>query len=260
MTIARDIQSLNPSGVNSTAGENLYVEDGYVESGYFYTIPSSYSGIVEFFVLDLTTLGGGTYRFHAGTNEIYLPVVWQGHTYNPLPIEASGFDLNSGGSLPRPSIKVANVTGVLGSLVNSLDDLINAKITRKRTMVKYLDSANFYSGNPTADPNQYYPDDVYFVNRKVSENKVFIEFELASIMDVQGVSLPRRQVIQNTCSWGYRSPECGYAGGAVADARDQTTGDLAVDACSKRLTGCKLRFGQYAELPFGAFIGAGLLS
>lgn len=216
--------------------------------------------IIEFFVLDLAILGGSVYRFHAGTNEIYSPVVWQGNTYSPMPIEASGFEVTGSGSLPRPNLKVANITGVLGTLVRSLDDLIGAKVTRKRTMKRYLDAVNFSAGNPVEDPNQYYPDEVFFINRKVSENKVFIEFELASALDVQGIKLPRRQVIQNMCSWVYRSSECGYAGGAVANINDIPTSDINQDACGKRLGSCKMRFGQYAELPIGSYPGAGLLA
>lgn len=217
--------------------------------------------LVEMFVVDLTSIGDSVYRFHAGTNELKAAVVWQGNTYSPLPIMASGFEVNGQGTLPRPSIKVANITGVMGTLVNSLDDLIGGKVTRKRTMVKYLDAVNFTGGvNATADPNQYFPDEVYFINRKVSENKVFIEFELSSAMDVQGIMLPRRQVIQNTCAWVYRSAECSYAGGAVADINDNPTTVLANDVCGKRLVSCKARFGAYAQLPFGAFAGAGLIS
>jgi lambda family phage minor tail protein L len=71
--------------------------------------------------------------------------------------------------------------------------------------------------------------------------------------------LPRRQVVQNVCAWRYRSAECGYTGGAVADINDQPTTDPARDQCGKRLASCKLRFGQYAELPFGGFPAAGLI-
>lgn len=263
MTVQADVQLLNPSGSNQTLDSGIYVDADYYIIVPEYTrdnVVSSYSGIVEFFVLDLSSIGGSVYRFHAGTNETYSPVTWQGYVYSPMPIEASGFEITGSGSLPRPNLKVANITGVLGALVKSLDDLVGAKITRKRTMVKYLDVINFYAGNPSADPNQYYPDEVWFVNRKVSENKIFIEFELSSAIDVQGVRLPRRQVIQNTCAWIYRSSECSYAGGAVADILDQPTNSLALDACSKKLSGCKLRFGDYAELPYGAFVGAGLLA
>ncbi len=109
--------------------------------------------------------------------------------------------------------------------------------------------------NPTADPNQYLSRDVWVVDRKSSENRVFIEFELAAPIDVAGVMLPRRQVVANVCAWRYRSAECGYAGGPVADRDDNPTNNPALDACGKRLASCKLRFGQTGVLPYGGFPG-----
>lgn len=108
---------------------------------------------------------------------------------------------------------------------------------------------------PTADPNQYLSRDVWVVDRKSSENRVFIEFELAAPIDVAGVMLPRRQVVANVCAWRYRSAECGYAGGPVADRDDNPTNNPALDACGKRLASCKLRFGQTGVLPYGGFPG-----
>lgn len=116
---------------------------------------------------------------------------------------------------------------------------------------------NAYNG--TADPNQYLDREIWFIDRKSAENKVFVEFELSAAFDVAGVLLPRRQCIQNVCTWAYRSAECGYTGGPVADRNDEPVTDLADDVCGKRLSSCRLRFGQYAPLPFGGFPGAGLV-
>lgn len=216
--------------------------------------------LVELFVLDATALGGTVTRFHSGLNELKSSVVWNGATYTPFPIEASGFELSGRGTLPQPKIRVANVTGLISALCIELDDLVGATLTRKRTLVKYLDAVNFTGGiNPTADPTQGFADEVWTVNRKAEENKVFVEFELAAAFDVAGIKLPRRQVVANVCPWVYRSAECGYAGGAVADINDAATAVLASDQCGKRLASCKLRFGAFAELPFGGFPGAGLI-
>jgi len=216
--------------------------------------------IIELFVLDATLLGGAVNRFHAGTNELTSAVVWQANTYQPFPVEADGFDKNSKGVIPRPTLRVANVNGLIGSLIQQFNDLVGAKITRKRTLVKYLDAANFTGGvNPTADPNEEFPDDVFFVNRKSVENKIAVEFELAAAWDVSGITLPLRQVVQNVCPWVYRSPECSYAGGPVAKVDDTPTAIPEEDQCGKRIVSCKLRFGDFAVLPFGAFPGVGLI-
>lgn len=223
----------------------------------------SAGSLIELFVLDTTALTDSTgeselFRFHAGTNGLRTPVVWQGETYQPFPINATGFEVTGRGVLPRPRLLVANVTSLIGAICRELQDLIGARVVRKRTFVKYLDAVNFPGGvNPTADPTIYLPDVVWFVHRKVSEQKIAVEFELAAPFDVQGVMLPRRQVIQNMCPWLYRGAECGYAGGPVADVNDSPTSDLAVDRCGKRLASCQLRFPSPVELPYGGFPGAG---
>jgi len=218
------------------------------------------SAVIELFELDLTALGDSVYRFHAGTNEVTQPIVWQGYTYVPFPVKVTGFDTNGRGQLPRPRIAVSNVTGAITGLVLQFQDMVTAKVVRKRTLAKYLDAVNFSSGtNPTADPTAEFPSDIYFIDRKSVETKDIVEFELTAAFDLYGVQLPRRQIIQNVCVWQYRSSECGYAGTAYFDANDQPVGARANDVCGKRLSSCKCRFGAYAELPFGSFPAAGLI-
>lgn len=217
--------------------------------------------IVTLYTLDLTAIGGSdVLRFTPdGPNELGNDIVWGGQSYVRFPIEAEGFERAGQGALPRPRLRVANVTGLVGALAVGMGDLLGAKLTRERTFVKYLDAANFAGGNPQADPNQYLDREIWFVDRKSSENPIFVEWELAAAFDVAGVLLPRRQFVQNLCTWRYRGPECGYTGGPVADGNDQPTSDPAKDRCGKRLSSCKLRFGAYAELPFGGFPGVGLI-
>jgi lambda family phage minor tail protein L len=216
--------------------------------------------LVELFELDCTTIGGSVLRFHNGVNELGTDVVWQGNTYLRFPLEASGFEYNGKGQLPRPSLRVANVTGLLGALVRTYQDLVGCKFTRRRTMLKYLDAVNFVGGvNASADPTAALPDDVYFVDRKATENKVLIEFELSAAFDVAGVKLPRRFIVQNICPWTYRGGECGYTGTAYFDSTDTPTPSLSQDSCGKRMASCKARFGEHAELPFGGFPAAGLV-
>lgn len=213
---------------------------------------------VELFEVDSTAQGGGIVRFHAGTNGLRNSVVWQGNTYEPFPIQATGFEV-SGQQMPRPKLAVANVSGVITALL-ATSELLGAKVIRRRTMVKYLDAANFPGGtNPTADPNAHLPDEIYYIAQKTQENHAIVEFELGSPIDLQGVTIPRRQIVANLCLWRYRGDGCGYAGGPVADENDIPTSVLANDKCSKRLSGCKLRFGDNNELPYGGFPAAGLV-
>lgn len=206
--------------------------------------------LVEMYVWDATALGDAQIiRWHPGTTVSDVPIVWQGNTYEPMPIESSGFELTQAGKLPRPTLQASNIGGVLGAYLRSMSDALGAKVTRKRTLGKYLDAVNFPDGNPYANPASSFPDDVYYVARKVTENPVFIEIELAVKFDVEGVMLPRRQVIAGTCQWVYRSAECSYAGPPVLN--DPVF--PGVDVCGKTLDSCKLRFGQYGVLRTSAF-------
>jgi lambda family phage minor tail protein L len=247
-------------------GQAAYAEYGYAEPA----ITGSLTGdiqalaaeaLIELFVVDATALGGTVSRFHAGTNQLKVNVVWQGNTYVAMPIEVSGFEFTGKGKLPRPTMRVQNVDGLIGALVDTYDDLIAAVVTRKRTFVKYLDAINFTSGvNPTADPTATFPDDVYAINRKSSHTKSVIEFELTSSFDIHGVQLPRRQIIQHTCLWVYRGAECSYVGGPVATVDDVATADALLDVCGKRIASCKIRFGAHGVLPFGGFPGTGVVN
>lgn len=179
------------------------------------------TAVITLFVVDLTALGGGVYRFHAGTNNLETAVVWQGQTYTPFPCQASGFDMSTNGQLPRPKLTLSNVMGTITSLILLYGDCVGGKVTRKRTLAKFLDAVNFPSGiNATADPNAYFPDDIFVIDQKTAETKTAVEFDLAAAFDLTGVQLPRRQIIQNLCPVRYRGAECGYAGPPVAKADD----------------------------------------
>ena len=217
------------------------------------------SAVIELFVLDLSLFNQGIVRFHAGTNELLRQVVWQGNVYEPYPIIVEGFEFTGNGQSPRPKLRVANVKGTITALILSYQDLIGAKVTRKRTLAKYLDAVNFATGNPTADATAEFADDVFFVDRKSKETRDVVEFELAASFDLEGVSLPRRQIVQNVCPWAYRGAECGYSGAAYFNANDQIVTSSATDVCGKRLSSCHKRFGTNAELPFGGFPAAGLI-
>jgi lambda family phage minor tail protein L len=220
------------------------------------------NAIIELFELQLdTTLHGAstTYYWHNGVNAAVTGnIVFAGNTYVRLPVEATGFDYTSSGSLPRPTLRISNLFSDMTTLlllVNATtpgNDLGGATVRRIRTLKKFLD------GEAAADPNARFPTEIWYVDRKSNENRDLVEFELASKFDLAGVMLPQRQIIANVCQWKYRGAECGYTGSNYWNVNDQVVGTLAADVCGKRVESCKLRFGATAELPFGSFPGAGL--
>jgi lambda family phage minor tail protein L len=220
------------------------------------------NAIIELFELQLdTTLHGAstTYYWHNGVNAAVTGnIVFASNTYVRLPVEATGFDYTSSGSLPRPTLRISNLFSDMTTLlllVNATtpgNDLGGATVRRIRTLKKFLD------GEAAADPNARFPTEIWYVDRKSNENRDLVEFELASKFDLAGVMLPQRQIIANVCQWKYRGAECGYTGSNYWNVNDQAVGTLAADVCGKRVESCKLRFGATAELPFGSFPGAGL--
>lgn len=292
------------------------------------------SSVIELYKIEtIDTLHGvnSAYLFSSTVNAAYnlSTVYWAGEEYWPFPIEAEGFTYNGKGTLPRPTMRVSNAEGVITSILaevnifNPGNDLIGAKVTRIRTLARFMDAENFDGGvNPygTPDPESKMPDEVYYIDRKSMECREFVEFELVARYDLTGVRAPKRQCLKR-CGWVYRGDGCGYVGGGFVEALGTPTNrvvfnraiggatysgetiasfnaqDLATyspgtyidadgrevylpqgqafvpgkffdendnevftaaeDKCGHRLSSCKLRFGENAELPYGGFPGIG---
>lgn len=219
------------------------------------------SAKLEFYEIDATALGApAVWRLHNGTNALSQAVVWQGQTYQFAAVQASGFELRGDGPRPRPTIGVGDVFGAISAELRLYDNLSGARLLRKRTHARFLDAVNFAGGvNAAADPTAQYPDELWIFDRVRSRDGRHVVWELVSPIDLEDVMLPARQVRNATCGSMYRSTECGYAGGAVAKVDDTPTSDMALDECSRVVSGCKLRFGATAELPIDFFPGAGLV-
>tara|TARA_R100001463_G_scaffold131422_1_gene191428 strand:- start:5780 stop:6775 length:996 start_codon:yes stop_codon:yes gene_type:complete len=109
--------------------------------------------IIELFTIELNTALHGSdtiYRFHNGANmNANGEVVWAGNSYLRFPIECSGFEFGSRGTLPRPSISISNIFGTITAIMQDINtttvgnDLNGAKFTRIRTLARYLDAVNF---------------------------------------------------------------------------------------------------------------------
>ena len=182
-----------------------------------------------------TTLHGSNdiHYFHNGssTNDA-AAIKFNSQIYQRLPIEATGFEYKVGqtGTLPRPTLRVSNLFGTITSILNSVNettagnDLTGAKVVRIRTLERFIDTVNFgtfgflsaedtiddgitgedgstfrmeNASNPHGTPDSSYelPQEIYFVDRKASENRQICEFELASALDLAGVRLPKRQCL-----------------------------------------------------------------
>ena len=63
------------------------------------------------------------------------------------------------------------------------------------TIQQQATSTSTSTGNPygTADPTAEFPQEIYSIDRKATETREVVEFELASVLDLVGISCPKRQ-------------------------------------------------------------------
>lgn len=221
---------------------------------------------VELFELDLSKWSAGTLYFATSPLPDGSSPSLGGQVYSvpAAPIMAEGFERSGQGAPARPKLKIANGGNAASALIEQYNDLTGAVLRRIRTFDCFLDSGD------SPDPDQILSPDVYVVSRKSAQNKVFVEFELRAWVDLDGVRIPKRQLVRS-CQWRYRRPDpdnpgaflynttsaaCPYTGDASFDVFDQPCG-AGSDRCSKQLSGCRKRFGATAVLPFGGFPAAG---
>lgn len=234
---------------------------------------------VRLFELDGTGFGmEDVLRFHAcsiphteaeiiaaGGDAEKLPaksIWWQGNEYKAWPCQVDGIESSTTGTSAQPKLSVGNIDSSITALCLAYDDLLQAKVTIHDTLAQYLDAANFATGNDSADPTQEKLQ-VWYVDAKSSETNEIVEFTLSSPMDLQGMMIPTRQ-LHSLCTWcirgKYRSGDgCDYTGTRYFDRFNNPVDDPSQDECSATLTGCKLRFGENNELPFGGFPGTSLI-
>jgi lambda family phage minor tail protein L len=163
-------------------------------------------------------------RFHNEEPLSTKAILFRGDTYHPMPIIAGGFEVNSNGSLPRPTLSISSLKGILSEAeanayfnslkraILELDNMIGAKVSRIRTFYKFLDAANDLDGvgDFSGSVNPEFPKEIYYVERKVSEDKEGMQFELSSVLDLENFKLPGRLCVASRCTWTYRGEGCCY--------------------------------------------------
>lgn len=135
--------------------------------------------------------------FHSGVDNSNANITFDGNTYTALPVEASGFEKTTTGAAARPTIEFANVLTTFGDAVGTYDDLLGSVITRRITLNKYLSSS----------PAVEFPKETWVIDRVKEETKLSVTFELAAIFDLEGITLPGRQIVANACPWIYQGAD-----------------------------------------------------
>lgn len=211
--------------------------------------------LVTLFQLDCSRIAAGPILYFTPSSSNNDAIQFDGQSYTPIDIEAEGFEWSGQGAFPTPTLRLSNVTQAATALVNTYQDLIGAEVRRIRTLSQYLDNGD------TPDPGQIFSVDIFKVEQKTVHNRSIIEWKLSAAIDQQGSALPSQILVRDYCTRHYRVPDgsgdfdysrvsCRYAGDNYFDAENNSTLDPNEDRCSHTLTGCKLRFGENAKLPF----------
>lgn len=208
--------------------------------------------LVEMYQLDLTGIGGDTILYFTPvTKDNNTPIVFGGLTYIPIHMKTEGWEVSGDGQLPRPKITVSNVLLYFLRYVIDYQDMVGAEFKRIRTFKKYLD------GESEADPTATFPYDIFVIERKTAEDKFTIQFELSAYMDFEGIQLPKRQILRDTClhnyriyvdgSFSYDDATCPYikensGSPSYFIKNGNYTTTASEDVCGRRLGDCELRY------------------
>ena len=215
--------------------------------------------IVSLFTLDASGIGGGVLRFVTGPWNA-ASVRYGGLVYAPVPVDIEGVSYGGNGPAARPKLTLSRLDALVAAAALDTDSWRGARLTRLRTLTRYLD------GEPEADSDRHWPTDSWIVERLLSRTRAEVVWELASALDFDRRKLPGRQILRDVCAWRYRTwtgaawdydhAECPYTGANYFDGEDNAVAAAADDVCSRRLSGCKLRFPDRV-VPFGGFLGVG---
>lgn len=202
-----------------TAIKKIQVESSALET----------SGLITLFELDISSAlqnigifvneSEKYFYFHNNTKLIITDIKFQGKTYAICPIQATGFDITSQGTLPTPLLSMTvsddgiSSFNLLKQKLKYIGDLVGCKITRRRTFAKFLSLNNFNINNipSSIDVNELaeLPPDRWIINRKSNENKNILEYELTSVLDLENIKLPKRLMVKK-CVATYRGEGCLY--------------------------------------------------
>ena len=195
------------------AADGIYTIQTVAGTGNSFTVTALVSATISgsntvSFNVNSVSANPTVYLFHAGNNmKDSGDIIWQSNTYTRMPCKAEGFKYTGKGKLPRPTISFSNLLGTITAIIQLTNnatilpftDLAGAKVTRRRTLARFLDEENFPSNvNPykvgSVDPTAEMPQEIYFIDRKVIENRDIVQFELVSTFDLIGIAAPKKLV------------------------------------------------------------------
>jgi len=192
------------------------------------------SPIIELFELELTVgvhIPTGNpnnletvFRFHGGAKGVpdvnhqhFGKIRFNNQDYQRIAVKAEGFEETSSGALPRPTLTFSNLGGISRTneqgiqnvitfsdflaFVNDVtpnNDLLDAKVTRLLPLASSIANLNFTGNNPYGTPSiDRLEDKIFFINRKMIENRQIVQFELTNQLDMDQKKIPARVVTRD---------------------------------------------------------------
>jgi lambda family phage minor tail protein L len=176
------------------------------------------------------------------TDTDYSPVVYDGNTYYALPLAMTDLTISTSGVHNRPTLTIGNVESIIrkssvfqnaeeggtaGLSSFSLDNLISKRITKRQTLEKYLSiDPAVVSTKATVE----FPKRTYIIDSIKQRTSQVVVFELANPFDLEGITLPNRQVIGKYCPWVYQglsldtpSGACSWSASSLINIDDDGT-------------------------------------
>jgi lambda family phage minor tail protein L len=182
--------------------------------------------LVDLYEIEIGTTTVYLYNeLSGGTQSVYFNAKDSPHAANEyivFPLEVAGIEYSGDGAPARPTLTMANIMSFIAYAsqediniaeelaelgITKNEDLLGSRITRRRTLAKYLSSS---SGGGT--PPIEFPSQTFILDRVSAENNTIVSFELASLFDLEGIQLPSRFVVGKYCSWKYQGEEDGFGG------------------------------------------------
>ena len=156
------------------------------------------------YVVTVQNVGGANYFYLNGVYKPTLSLV-EGNTYrfvqsdstntgHPLILKnSSGSQLNIRDNVVRTG--TAGIDGVLSYTVTLTNQAARYSCSVHGNNMGNTISVSAAPSNPDEDPNVRFEDMIFIIDRKSTENRRIVEFELAAPIDMPQYKLPRRQCL-----------------------------------------------------------------
>lgn len=197
------------------------IDQGYVEL-FDFTLPSG--TVVHLFK-----------GLEDGTESIWFPSKdgTQLNEYIAIPLELTGIEITSSGASTRPTLSMANIPSLTRTLaanettlsdiaeneveillsgegIYNNEDFLGTAVEYRSTLTNYLKQ----EGDTAALPVEF-PSHKFVIDRITAENNILVQFELATVFDLEGIQLPYRQINGRYCPWQYQGHALSNQGGCT---------------------------------------------